>query len=66
MSTDAPTINLKDIWRIQYSNGYLLDPVHFVAINQFGMGEINNIVCMWRVKGYKTLIMLNELVLIPI
>lgn len=59
------TINLKNVWRIQYDNGYLLDPCRFLELNDWGMGEIDRIVCLWRVKGCKTLIMLNELVLIP-
>lgn len=62
---ERKTINLKNVWRIQYSSGYLLDPCIFLQFNELGAADIDNIVCMWKVKGYKTLIMLNELVLIP-
>ena len=62
---NVKTINLKDVWRIQYNNGHLLEPCRFLELNEWGMGEVDSIVGLWRVKGYKTLIMLNNLALIP-
>lgn len=65
MTTEQPTINLKDIWRIQYSNGTVIDPIYFMQLNEFGMAMIEEVVCLWKVKGYKTLIMLGTTTLIP-
>lgn len=59
------TINLENVYRIQYNNGSLIDPVYFMILNDFGLGDTENISCLWKVKGHKTMIMLNTLILIP-
>lgn len=59
-------INLTNVWRVQCYNTMMFDPCIFSDMVGLGFIDISDVVCLWRVKGYKTLAMLNETVLIPI